>query len=97
MHTTKSVPKIEVYEALHGLNQGVEQLIRSLTVLQRAGLDLPFINGQKTLMEALRTEANQKILGALTEQERQDWAGFQKKRMHDSSRGPVLVPGEDVR
>ena len=97
MYTTKSVPKIEVYEALHGLNQGVEQLIRSLTVLQRAGLDLPFINGQKTLMEALRTEANQKILEALTEQERQDWAGFQKKRLHDSGRGPVLVLADDGR
>jgi hypothetical protein len=97
VHTTKSVPKIEVYEALHGLNQSVEQLIRSLTVLQRAGLDLPFINGQKTLMEALRTEANQKILGVLTEQERQDWASFQKKRVNDSPRGPALVPADDGR
>lgn len=81
MRTKGSVSKLEVYEALYGLNQGVEQFIRSLTVLQKAGLDLPFINGQKILIEEIRAGANHKILGMMTERERTDWARYEKNRL----------------
>jgi hypothetical protein len=78
VHPKESVSKTGICEALHGLNQGVEQVIRSLTVLQRAGLDLPFINGQKILMEEMKAAANRQIIERMTEREREVWASYKK-------------------
>jgi hypothetical protein len=87
----KSVAKIEVYEALYALNQGVEQFIRSLDVLQRAGLDLRYINGQKILVEEIRAGVNHKILGLMTEREKEDWARYEKKRLFSTSKSKSIL------
>ena len=73
MRTTDLVSKTAIHEALQELNQGVEQVVRSLTVLQRAGLDLPFLNGQKILLEEIRAGANRQINGLMIEWESEDW------------------------
>jgi hypothetical protein len=39
------ISKTEVYEALYGLNAGIQQFLNSLDFLDRAGLGLPFLNG----------------------------------------------------
>jgi len=53
-----------------------------LTVLQRAGLDLPFINGQKILLEEMRAGANRQINGLMIERESEDWARYKNKHRY---------------
>jgi hypothetical protein len=47
--TQLPVKKIEIYEALYGLNAGIEQFLNSLDFLERAGLGLPFLNGYRNI------------------------------------------------
>jgi hypothetical protein len=50
--------KTEVYEALYGLNAGIQQFMNSLDFLDKAGLGLPFLNGYRVLADEIRSAIN---------------------------------------
>ena len=52
------IKKIEVYEALYGLNAGVQQFLNSLDFLDRSGLGIPFLNGYRILADEIRSAIN---------------------------------------
>jgi hypothetical protein len=52
------IKKIEIYEALYGLNAGIQQFLDSLDFLDRAGLGIPFVNGYRILADEIRSAVN---------------------------------------
>lgn len=53
-----AIKKTEIYEALYGLNAGIQQFLNSLDFLGRAGLDIPFLNGYRILADEIRSAVN---------------------------------------
>lgn len=76
-----SVNKAEVYEALHGLNAGIQQFINSLDFLDTSGLDLPFLNGYRILANQIRSAVNFSATEAMTAIELRDYKDLEKQRM----------------
>ena len=76
-----SVNKAEIYEALHGLNAGIQQFINSLDFLDTSGLDLPFLNGYRVLANQIRSAVNFSATEAMTAIELRDYQDFEKQRM----------------
>src|SRR6478752_1412288 len=61
-----NVSKTEIYQALHGLNAGIQQFIDSLDFLDTSGLDLPFLNGYRILANEIRSAVNFSTTEAMT-------------------------------
>jgi hypothetical protein len=76
-----NVNKTEIYEALHGLNAGIQQCINSLDLLDTSGLDLPFLNGYRILANEIRSAVNFSTTEAMTAIELRDYQDFEKQRM----------------
>jgi hypothetical protein len=76
-----SVNKTEVYEALHGLNAGIQQFINSLDFLDTSGLGLPFLNGYRILANEIRSAVNFSATEAMTAIELRDYNDLEKQRM----------------
>jgi hypothetical protein len=76
-----NVNKTEVYEALHGLNAGIQQFINSLDFLDTSGLDLPFLNGYRILANEIRSAVNFSATEAMTAIELRDYNDLEKQRM----------------
>jgi hypothetical protein len=53
-----TIKKTEIYEALYGLNAGIQQFLNSLDFLDRAGLGIPFLNGYRILADEIRSAIN---------------------------------------
>ncbi|HEY2496327.1 MAG TPA: hypothetical protein VGK24_04600 [Candidatus Angelobacter sp.] len=75
------VNKTEVYEALHGLNAGIQQFINSLDFLDTSGLGLPFLNGYRILANEIRSAVNFSATEAMTAIELRDYNDLVKQRM----------------
>jgi hypothetical protein len=58
--------KTEIYEALYGLNAGIQQFLNSLDFLDRAGLGIPFLNGYRILADEIRSAINFSTTEAMT-------------------------------
>jgi hypothetical protein len=78
--TQPPVKKIEIYEALYGLNAGIEQFLNSLDFLERAGLGLPFLNGYRILAEEIRSAVNFSTAETMTALELRDYQELKKQR-----------------
>jgi hypothetical protein len=76
-----NVNKTEIYEALHGLNAGIQQCINSLDLLDNSGLGLPFLNGYRILANQIRSAVNFSATEAMTAIELRDYQDFEKQRM----------------
>lgn len=76
-----NVNKTEIYEALHGLNAGIQQFINSLDFLNASGLGLPFLNGYRILANEIRSAVNFSTTEAMTAIELRDYQEFEKQRM----------------
>jgi hypothetical protein len=76
-----SINKTEVYEALNGLNAGVQQFINSLDILDTSGLGLPFLNGYRILANQIRSAVNFSATEAMTAIELRDYNDLKKQRM----------------
>jgi hypothetical protein len=76
-----NVNKAEIYEALHGLNAGIQQCINWLDFLDNSGLDLPFLNGYRILANQIRSAVNFSTTEAMTAIELRDYQDFEKQRM----------------
>jgi hypothetical protein len=76
-----SVNKTEVYEALHGLNAGIQQFINALDFLETSGLDLPFLNGYRILANEIRSAVNFSTTEAMTAIELRDYNDLEKQRI----------------
>src|SRR6476646_6832575 len=76
-----NVNKTEIYEALHGLNAGIQQCINSLDFLDNSGLDLPFLNGYRILANQIRSAVNFSTTEAMTAIELRDYRDLEKQRM----------------
>ena len=74
------VKKTEIYEALYGLNAGIQQFLSSLDSLDRAGLGLPFLNGYRILADEIRSAINFSTTEAMTVIELRDYKEFEKQR-----------------
>ncbi|HLN00705.1 MAG TPA: hypothetical protein VK335_15565 [Bryobacteraceae bacterium] len=76
-----SAQKLRVYESVHSLNQGFEQVLADLVRLQR----FPFfrhghLRGVQVLVEETRTWANFELLGVMHDREQNDWTRFGRLR-----------------
>jgi hypothetical protein len=76
-----SINKAEVYEALNGVNAGIQQFINSLDILDTSGLGLPFLNGYRILANQIRSAVNFSATEAMTAIELRDYQDFEKQRM----------------
>jgi hypothetical protein len=76
-----NVNKTEIYEALHGLNAGIQQCVNSLDLLDNSGLDLPFLNGYRILANQIRSAVNFSATEAMTAIELRDYNDLEKQRM----------------
>jgi hypothetical protein len=74
------VTKTEVYEALYGLNAGIQQFLNSLDFLDRAGLGLPFLNGYRILADEIRSAINFSTAETMTAIELRDYEALKRKR-----------------
>jgi len=76
-----SINKAEVYEAINGLNAGIQQFISSLDFLDTSGLGLPFLNGYRILADQIRSAVNFSATEAMTAIELRDYNDLEKQRM----------------
>jgi hypothetical protein len=74
------IKKIEVYEALYGLNAGIQQFMNSLDFLDKAGLGLPFLNGYRILADESRSAINFSTAETMTVLELQDYEELESQR-----------------
>jgi hypothetical protein len=75
-----NVSKTELYEALYGLNAGIQQFLNSLTFLDKAGLGLPFLNGYRILADEIRSAINFSTAETMTAIELRDYKELEKER-----------------
>ena len=61
-----TIKKTEIYEALYGLNAGIQQFLNSLDFLDKAGLGIPFLNGYRILADEIRSAINYSTTEAMT-------------------------------
>jgi hypothetical protein len=75
-----AVKKTEIYEALYGLNAGIQQFLNSLDFLDKAGLGLPFLNGYRILADEIRSAINFSTTETMTAIELRDYKDLEKER-----------------
>ncbi len=97
----KSTPqKLHVYEALHSLNQGFEQVLTDLRRLQ----EFPFLHRQflrqfQVVVEETRAWANFHVVDFMQGRELDDWTKFGRlrhqweKRYLELNDGPTVTRG----
>jgi hypothetical protein len=73
-----TIKKIEIYEALYGLNAGIQQFLNSLDFLDRSGLGIPFLNGYRILADEIRSAVNFSTTEAMTVIELLDYEQLEK-------------------
>jgi hypothetical protein len=76
----QTVKKVEIYEALYGLNAGIQQFLNSLDFLDGAGLGLPFLNGYRILADEIRSAVNFSTAEAMTAIELYDYEELKSQR-----------------
>jgi hypothetical protein len=74
------INKIEIYEALYGLNAGIQQFLNSLDFLDRSGLGIPFLNGYRILADEIRSAINFSTTEAMTVIELLDYEQLENLR-----------------
>lgn len=74
------IQKIEVYEALYGLNAGIQQFLNPLDFLDRSGLGIPFLNGYRILADEIRSAINFSTTEAMTVIELLDYEQLENLR-----------------
>lgn len=74
------IKKREIYEALYGLNAGIEQFLNSLDFLDRSGLGIPFLNGYRILADEIRSAINFSTTEAMTVIELLDYQQLENLR-----------------
>lgn len=74
------IKKIEIYEALYGLNAGIQQFLNSLDFLDRSGLGIPFLNGYRILADEIRSAINFSTTEAMTVIELLDYEQLENLR-----------------
>ena len=75
-----TIKKIEIYEALYGLNAGIQQFLDSLDFLDRSGLGIPFLNGYRILADEIRSAINFSTTEAMTVIELLDYEQLENLR-----------------
>jgi hypothetical protein len=75
-----TIKKTEIYEALYGLNAGIQQFLNSLDFLDRAGLGIPFLNGYRILADEIRSAINFSTTDAMTVIELLDYQQLESLR-----------------
>jgi hypothetical protein len=75
-----TIKKIEIYEALYGLNAGIQQFLDSLDFLDRSGLGIPFLNGYRILADEIRSAINFSTTEAMTVIELLDYQQLENLR-----------------
>jgi hypothetical protein len=86
------VKKIEVYEALYGLNAGIQQFLNSLDFLDEAGLGLPFLNGYRILADEIRSAINFSTTETMTAIELRDYKELERQRTNFSFPARIEQP-----
>jgi len=79
-----NVTKTEIYEALYGLNAGIQQFVNSLDFLDKAGLGLPFLNGYRILADEIRSAINFSTAETMTAIELRDYKQLERQRTNFS-------------
>ncbi|HEY2170849.1 MAG TPA: hypothetical protein VGJ30_14585 [Candidatus Angelobacter sp.] len=74
------IEKTEIYEALYGLNAGIQQFLNSLDSLDRAGLGIPFLNGYRILADEIRSAVNFSTTEVMTVLELLDYRQLENLR-----------------
>lgn len=74
--------KSELYEALYGLNRGIDTTLRALRQMSSIGALAPFLPGHIILIEGLQAWVRDGVIGLLTNVEREEWAAYEKARRH---------------
>jgi hypothetical protein len=75
-----AVRKFEIYEALYGLNAGIQQFMDSLDFLDRVGLGVPFMNGYRILADEIRSAINFSTTEVLAVIELHDYKELENQR-----------------
>jgi hypothetical protein len=97
-----SSPKLPVYETLHSLNQGFEQVLADLVRLQQ----FPFFRREllghfQVVVEETRAWANFELVEAMHTREQVDWAHFGRLRHRWEKRyrdpNDVLIEAEQLK
>ena len=77
----RALGKLRVYEALHALNQGFEQVLEDLERLEKLGLfEREVFNVLQAIVEETRAWANLDLVELMQAREEQDWARFGRVR-----------------
>lgn len=76
----QTIKKVEIYEALYGLNAGIQQFLNSLNFLDGAGLGLPFLNGYRILADEIRSAINFSTAEAMAVLELYDYEELELQR-----------------
>ena len=80
MDAHNSYSQSELYDALYGLNAGVEETLWALLRMRRAGIMVPFINGHILLMQELQAWVKDGVMGAMSDSERIEWEKYETQR-----------------
>jgi hypothetical protein len=87
-----NVTKTEIYEALYGLNAGIQQFVNSLDFLDKAGLGLPFLNGYRILADEIRSAINFSTTETMTAIELRDYKELERQRTNFSFPATIEQP-----
>jgi hypothetical protein len=75
-----SAGKLQLYEILHSLNQGFEQVLGQMQLLEKLGLGHQPWNALRVIAEENRAEVNFELVERLAEREERDWTYFGRLR-----------------
>jgi hypothetical protein len=67
------VGKLRLYEILYNLNQGFEQVLGQLQLLEKLGLEHQPWKALRVIVEENRAEVNFELVERLAEREERDW------------------------
>jgi|SRR5689334_11889618 len=87
-----NVTKTEIYEALYGLNAGIQQFVNSLDFLDKSGLGLPFLNGYRILADEIRSAINFSTTETMTTIELRDYKELERQRTNFSFPATIEQP-----
>jgi hypothetical protein len=72
----------ELYEALYGLNRGIDTTLRALRQMSTIGALAPFLPGHIILIEGLQAWVRNGVIGLLNDVEREEWSAYETARRH---------------
>ena len=92
----KPPQKLQQYEALYGLNRGLEQVITDLTRLMGLGFRRQIVRHFQIVIEESRAWANFELTLTLLGREERDWARYRRirRQWEKRLRDPVLIEAE---